>query len=59
MRCKACNKELSDSESVRKSKVTNEYYDLCTICYSHVQDSMWWNSEKDEKEDLTSVKRSL
>lgn len=59
MRCKACNKELSDSEAVRKSKVTGEYYDLCNGCYSYVQDALYYNSEKDDKEDLTSINPSL
>jgi len=33
MRCKACNTQLSDSESVRKDAQTEEYYDLCTPCF--------------------------
>ena len=37
MRCKACNAELSDFESTRKSLDTNEFIDLCNNCYSHVK----------------------
>lgn len=33
MRCKACNKGLSDFESTRKVKDTSEYLDLCNKCY--------------------------
>jgi hypothetical protein len=33
MRCKACNIQLSDTESVRKDPQTGEYYDLCSTCY--------------------------
>lgn len=66
MRCKACNRELTDSEAVRKSKVTQEYYDLCNQCFSHVQDSIYYNSEtvfysgeKSDQEDLTDLKSSI
>ena len=37
MRCLACNCELSDFESTRKSVHTNEYLDLCNQCYSTIQ----------------------
>lgn len=40
MRCKACNKLLSEFESVRKSKDTGEFVDLCNICYTHVRDDV-------------------
>jgi hypothetical protein len=33
MRCVACNKALTDRESVRKDSNTGEYYDLCGNCY--------------------------
>jgi len=39
MRCFACDCELSDSESTRKSRITNEYIDLCNTCFSEVQDT--------------------
>ena len=38
MRCYSCDCELSDYEATRKSKVTNEYIDLCSDCFSTVQD---------------------
>jgi len=40
MRCKACNKLLSEFESVRKSKDTGEFVDLCNTCYTHVRDDV-------------------
>lgn len=33
-RCYACDANLSDYESTRKSEVTGEYLDLCNRCYS-------------------------
>lgn len=33
-RCYACDANLSDYESTRKSEVTGEYLDLCNKCYS-------------------------
>lgn len=38
MRCYACNEELSDYESTRKSNVTGEYLDLCNNCFSTIED---------------------
>ena len=37
-RCYACDCNLSDYESTRKSKVTGEYLDLCDTCFSEVAD---------------------
>lgn len=34
MRCKACDKMMSDYELTRKDKLTGEYIDLCGACYS-------------------------
>ena len=33
MRCQACDCELSDFESTRKSLETGEYLDLCNKCF--------------------------
>lgn len=33
MRCRSCNIELTDEESVRKDVETNDYIDMCTSCY--------------------------
>lgn len=37
-RCYACDAELNDYESTRKSRVTGEYLDLCDHCFSEVSD---------------------
>ena len=34
MRCKACNKQLNDNESVYKDNETGEYLD--TVSYTHL-----------------------
>ena len=48
MRCKACNKVLSDYESKRKGIETKEYIDLCNYCYSTISNDIL----TDEREDL-------
>jgi hypothetical protein len=40
MRCLACDAELSDYESTRKSAVTGEYFDLCNNCMSTIKDDL-------------------
>ena len=40
MKCKACNKTLTDIEAVRKDRVTQEYYDLCALCYQVYKESI-------------------
>lgn len=40
MRCKACNKTLSEYELTRKSKRTNEFIDLCNDCYKYIQEDV-------------------
>jgi len=32
MRCRACNKQLNDNESVYKDNETGEYLDMCNSC---------------------------
>ena len=48
MRCFACDCELTDSESTRKSSVTDEYLDLCNNCFSEVQDIFIETEEEEE-----------
>lgn len=50
LRCIACNKNLNDFESTRKSVVTNEYLDLCNSCYHFVQEEL----PAKERDDLRS-----
>ena len=47
MRCRACNKNLSDFESTRKSD-SGEYVDLCNHCYREVQSDIL----AEERQDL-------
>ena len=37
MRCLSCDAELTDFEATRKSVETNEFIDLCNLCYSYVK----------------------
>lgn len=36
MRCRCCDKNLSDFESTRKHVTTGEYLDMCNKCYSTI-----------------------
>jgi len=40
MRCLACNQELNDFESTRKSQKTGEFIDLCNDCYKNVSNDI-------------------
>jgi hypothetical protein len=33
-RCKACDVILTEAELRKKDRVTDEYLDLCSVCYS-------------------------
>jgi len=48
MRCLACNKNLNDFESTRKSATTGEYVDLCNHCFHNVEQDI----ESVVREDL-------
>lgn len=47
MRCKACNKALSDYESTRKSDVSKEFIDLCNGCYSTISQDILTTDRED------------
>lgn len=53
LRCLACNKNLNDFESTRKSAVTGEYLDLCNACYYAVEDDV----PAKERDDLRSEEK--
>jgi len=40
MRCKACNKELTDYESTRRAAESNEFIDLCNDCYNSISEDV-------------------
>jgi hypothetical protein len=55
MRCKACNTELNDFESTRKSSTTGEFIDLCNACYNSVRNDV----QAIERFDLMDVQDEL
>lgn len=54
MRCKACNKELTEYESTRKSASTGEFIDLCNGCFSYVKDDVY-STENPSLESIQDV----
>jgi hypothetical protein len=38
MRCKACDKLLTDFEATRKYEKSNDFVDLCNDCFKYVPD---------------------
>jgi len=52
MRCRACDKNLSDFESTRKHHESGEFVDLCNKCYSTIQSDV---NDIEEREDLRHV----
>jgi NAD-dependent SIR2 family protein deacetylase len=60
MRCLACNSELTDAESVRKSKVTGEFIDLCNKCYDTITDDadVFDNSTEISLDDLLDLENT-
>jgi hypothetical protein len=49
MRCKACNKQLNDNESVYKDNETGEYLDMCNNCIRKSYASFDLDSDDDRK----------
>jgi hypothetical protein len=40
MRCRCCDKKLSDFEATRKSIHTSEYLDMCNKCYNTISNQV-------------------
>ena len=55
MRCIACNKNLNDFESTRKSAITSEYLDLCNTCFHQVEQDI----PAKERDDLRSEEETF
>ena len=55
MRCRACDRNLNDYESTRKSIVTGEYYDLCNACFRHIKDEAVALSRPDLEDVIDEV----
>jgi hypothetical protein len=49
MRCRACNKQLNDNESVYKDSETGEDLDMCNICIRKSYASFDLESDDDRK----------
>ena len=55
MRCVACNKNLNDFESTRKSIISGEYLDLCNTCFHQVEQDV----PAKERDDLRSEEETF
>jgi RNase P subunit RPR2 len=55
MRCKACDKMLSDYESTRRSIDSDEFIDLCNNCYSSIRNDI----QVSERFDLLDVQSEV
>jgi hypothetical protein len=58
MRCLACNCNLSDFESTRKSAYSGEYIDLCNRCFSSVSSDMNTLERSDLGHDEGNIEES-
>lgn len=66
MRCRCCDKNLSDFESTRKHVVTGEYIDMCNKCYATIDKQVLsyerydlYDEEQDSDNDMGSYLRPL
>jgi hypothetical protein len=59
MRCRCCDKKLSDFEATRKSINTNEYLDMCNRCYNTISNQVLSYERYDlyDDEDEQDVKQ--
>lgn len=53
MKCAACDGNMSNLDTSRKSPVTGRYYDLCKRCFETIKDQVEWteNPRFSEEED--------
>ena len=54
MRCRCCDKKLSEFEATRKSINTGEYLDMCNRCYSTISKEVLTYERGDLKVDNDS-----
>lgn len=52
MRCRACDRNLSDFESTRKDHDTGKFVDLCNQCMNAVNDDLSTDLFTDDRFDL-------
>lgn len=50
MRCKACDRLLTDYEATRKLPDTEDYLDLCNECYSYIAEEVFTVDRTDLKD---------
>ena len=59
MKCRACDKILTDFESTRRNTTINDFLDLCSFCLSTVVDAIPtkenWNVFDGQSDDLVSI----
>lgn len=59
MRCKACDDELSDFESTRKSATTGDFLDMCGRCLGYIVEFLDtvedWELYDARVDDLSSI----
>ena len=58
MRCLACNKNLSDFESTRKSAETGEVLDICHDCFFYTEDDIATIDRDDLRSESDTVLES-
>ena len=57
MRCKCCDKKLSEVESVKKDHETKEYLDTCSYCLAMSNPFNTDNYEEEDNEIKTYKKK--
>jgi hypothetical protein len=57
MRCKCCDKKLSEVESVKKDHETKEYLDTCSYCLAMSNPFNIDNYEEEDNEIKTYKKK--
>ena len=58
MRCVACNKNLSDFESTRKSAETGEYLDMCNDCFFYTEEDIATIDRDDLRSESDTIMES-
>lgn len=52
MRCQACNEQLSDIDTSRKSTITGKYFDLCTLCFDSIREQVTFTSQEKSDDEI-------
>lgn len=54
MRCRICDKLLTDHESTKKDPETKEFLDTCTVCSAMSKPEVW-DAMEEEKEFIQTL----